>query len=76
MNSEYKASICWECENAVPNKEGTKGCSWSEEFIPVEGWEAKPAVIRSMWISKITNQPVPRRVRSYCVTSCPEFKEG
>ena len=24
-------TICWECKNAVPNKEGTRGCSWSRK---------------------------------------------
>jgi len=27
-------SKCWECANAC-----TKGCSWSESFIQVEGWK-------------------------------------
>lgn len=33
-----KDSICWYCENAVPSKDGTRGCSWSSKLIPVEGW--------------------------------------
>lgn len=28
-------ALCWDCANA------TGGCSWSQEFIPVEGWEAQ-----------------------------------
>lgn len=30
----YHDQLCWYCENACG------GCSWSESFIPVEGWEA------------------------------------
>ena len=37
-------SLCWWCENCVPNKEGTKGCSWSRYFRPVKGWDATPTV--------------------------------
>lgn len=36
----YKRTpICWNCQNAVPNREGTRGCSWSFKGIqkPVEG---------------------------------------
>lgn len=27
--------LCWNCKNAVPDMEGTKGCSWSRNLIPV-----------------------------------------
>lgn len=34
-----KTTICWKCQNAVPNTIGTRGCSWSIKGIqkPVEG---------------------------------------
>ena len=33
------ASLCWDCKNAVP--QGGHGCSWSERFKPVPGWDAE-----------------------------------
>lgn len=29
--------LCWTCANAVPNADGTKGCSWSRSLVPVPG---------------------------------------
>lgn len=63
-------SICWDCKNAVPGER--RGCSWSREFRPVEGWEALRRDIR----------PVKRRRRtppaheSYRVLCCPRFEKG
>ncbi len=34
-----KETLCWRCENAVPNL-GTRGCEWSRCFLPVPGWKA------------------------------------
>jgi hypothetical protein len=34
-----KDTLCWSCKNAVPCKEF--GCSWSEWFEPVDGWNAE-----------------------------------
>ena len=71
----YKTSdsLCWDCQNAVPNKEG-RGCSWSRYLRPVEGWKAKTRVISSMGNGV-------RPYVSYNVRECPEFiwdkeKEG
>ena len=30
-----KVTLCWVCQNCFG------GCSWSSEYIPVEGWKAK-----------------------------------
>lgn len=64
-------SICWECKNAVPSEE--TGCSWSRDFVPVEGWEAVRRYIKAF----------PRGVHStynfresYCVKRCPLFARG
>jgi hypothetical protein len=35
------ASLCWKCINAVPNRDGTIGCSWTINLKPVKGWEAE-----------------------------------
>ena len=32
-------SICWKCKNAYG------GCSWSENFIEIDGWEAEKTEI-------------------------------
>lgn len=57
-------TLCWDCKNALG------GCSWSQRFDPVDGWEAivtKPAVYLSEAMQKIPD---------YCVIKCPEFKKG
>ena len=36
-------SICWTCSKALPNR----GCSWSDKFIPIEGWDAFPTIKKS-----------------------------
>lgn len=57
------ASICWDCKNAL------LGCSWSCDFVPVEGWEAvKSEIINSAGKNKAT--------QTYRVVSCPEFVRG
>ena len=55
-------TLCWTCQNAVPIPEG-KGCNWSRNLKPVEGWEAKKTIKR----------PSEGRMESYCVRSCPEY---
>lgn len=47
-------SICWECAKSI-----NSGCSWSDGFVPVEGWVAEAEDNKS--------------TRSYCVKYCPEF---
>ena len=65
--NNYKDTLCWHCANAVPNRAGTRGCSWSKKFIPVEGWEAlKTNVFASNGKNKT------RVTQSYIVKSCPE----
>ena len=56
-NNGFRTSntLCWSCRNAVPDRR--HGCSWSECFEPVKGWEA-------------TKRP---KGVSYTVKSCPEF---
>lgn len=54
-NGKKDNSICWCCEKSC-----TAECSWSREFIPVDGWTAEP------W--KTANG-----VDSFLVRECPEF---
>ena len=34
-------TLCWSCKNCIG------GCSWSEKFEPVKGWEATKTFIAS-----------------------------
>ena len=44
---------CWDCANST-----NSGCSWSDKFIPVDGWIAERNEEKD----------------SYRVIDCPEFK--
>ena len=58
---EYSNStLCWKCKNA------TGGCSWSRDFVPVKGWDAKRTRIRLEKGTKYTE--------SFIVKKCPEFR--
>lgn len=49
--------LCWYCKNA------TGGCSWSKNFTPVPGWDAK-------YIERASAAP------TYSIKDCPLFEEG
>ena len=66
-------TICWACANAVPDEEGTRGCSWSREGKPVEGWVAERRDIR---IQPKRPGEERRAVESYQVITCPAFVPG
>lgn len=61
-------SLCWCCENAVPDKEGLKGCEWSMYKQPVKGWRVVEAAEYHMADGRIC--------KSYKVSSCPKFARG
>ena len=54
MNTYKKATLCWDCKKST-----NSGCSWSENFIPVKGWEVEKSV--------------GMHYDSFCVLACPEF---
>lgn len=58
------ANLCFDCEHAVPDSRG-HGCSWSRDFIPVEGWVAEK--------DRKSPNGTSRGFDSYAVTSCPLF---
>lgn len=58
-------TLCWGCMKAVGPRE--KRCSWSREFIPVEGWTAQETKL-GMGHGKPT--------QSYRVEKCPLYVEG
>ena len=45
-------TLCWQCDKSC-----TGGCSWSKDFVPVNGWVAEKNEKRG----------------SYSVITCPEF---
>lgn len=56
---EQKQTLCWTCQNAVPDSTGELGCSWSRRLKPVEGWTAV----------ETTNTTTT----TYRVIDCPEY---
>lgn len=61
----YTQTLCWSCANAVPDKYGKRGCSWSRSFEPVKGWDADETRLYS-----------DKPTQSYHVRQCPEFVRG
>lgn len=65
---KYKdGSLCWDCKNAVPG--GEHGCSWSESFEPVPGWDDRRKDV-------LTGAKKDRMAESYFVYECPRFERG
>ncbi len=66
--SKEQETLCWCCEKTLGC------CSWSNDFTPVEGWDATP----TMWISGTHNlasgERIEHVVHSFCVHDCPEFE--
>ena len=58
---EEKAQLCFNCSYA------TGGCSWSRQFVPVQGWDAEPTIIRDSESDDIS---------SFRIKSCPQFLRG
>ena len=54
--NEKKNTICWHCANACG------GCSWSDELIPVNGWNAVETRINCIG-------------QGFIVMGCPEYIE-
>lgn len=57
---QKKETLCWKCAKNCGR------CSWSENFTPVENWEAIPTKIKDYY-----NRG---HIDSYKVISCPEFE--
>lgn len=63
----YPQTLCWRCANAVPDREGGRGCTWSRSGIPVAGWEA---VRRDLRLGRLSDGV---KLESYRVQKCPCF---
>lgn len=73
-NTDFKpnTTICWNCRNAVPDAYGKRGCSWSREGTPVEGWIATP---RTLYQYKSKDDEMTE-VIAFSVSDCPKFERG
>ena len=70
MKTNERASkpetLCFRCGNSCG------GCSWSKDFVPVEGWKAEPTLMYVDYTP--SGQPkVLHEVESFFVTECPKF---
>ena len=59
MKTKKNKQICWDCKNACGN-----GCSWFQNFVPVDGWKAKETIITDSH---------KRFIKSFKITKCPQF---
>lgn len=66
-----KYQLCWDCANAVPTVDGTRGCAWSKRFQPVQDWQAKTAVIPVH--DMVKGNCRPRKIQTYQIRKCPQF---
>lgn len=60
-------TLCWRCRHAVPRIENgryVRGCSWSIQLKPVDGWTATP-------VKKHEN--TCQEMRTWRVLACPNF---
>lgn len=60
-------TLCWSCKNAVPD--GTFGCKWSEELMPVEGWTATKTILNNFYPANSKK----KYMISYCISGCPQY---
>lgn len=59
--SNSSNSICWKCKKAT----GGYDCSWANEFLPVQGWDAEKTELKNY----------NGIIESYEVFKCPLFLE-
>ena len=62
-----QGTLCWECAHAAPLVDGSRGCPWSEDIVPVPGWIADRR--------DISQNPEHSR-ESYFVHECPLYQKG
>lgn len=61
------STLCWECEKACGK------CSWSRNFKPVKGWDAKPTQI-FQYTTGVGRKRYSYYTDSFDVYECPEFE--
>lgn len=62
-----KDTLCWDCKKANADS----NCSWANDFIPVEGWKAKPTIIK---VTTQTKERAEQLSHSFIVIKCPLFE--
>lgn len=67
FSSKGHSTLCWTCEKACGR------CSWSKDFLPVDGWSAIPTKIL---VLNTKSNGVRERIftDSFDVYYCPEFE--
>lgn len=63
----YEQTLCWQC---LRSYKGAR-CSWAQNFIPVEGWEAVYSPVKSFRTYR--SPGAYEMMDSYMVRKCPEF---
>lgn len=63
-----RETLCWGCEKAQ------KKCSWSKNFEPVKGWDAKPTKVYIREETLPSGKVKRYYEDSFCVRKCPEFE--
>lgn len=66
--SKEQETLCWCCEKTLGC------CSWSNDFTPVEGWDATPTVLNCGTHRLSSGEEKTNTIDSYCVHDCPEFE--
>lgn len=69
QDARFKPTLCWRCQNAVPD--GTHGCPWSEKEKPVPGWNAEQNNLLQQYYWR--GKTASHYVTSYRVIDCPLF---
>lgn len=61
-----KMQLCWTCRHAIPDAAGTRGCSWSRDGEPVEGWTATYRIYDKRFTGLIKE--------TYDIEECPQYE--
>ena len=67
----HALTLCWSCKRACGRCAWPGGCSWADEGIPVEGWEAKESMLKHSLAAGKTSEMV-----TYTVIKCPNYVWG
>lgn len=71
IRRDKKLTLCWYCANAVPSRDGERGCPWSVEGNPVEGWSATGKTIKCK-----RSGCKDKMMQTFFVRKCPLYVEG
>lgn len=70
IRRDKSLTLCWYCANAVPSRDGERGCPWSVQGNPVPGWKADRKII------KCKNKKTVKMTETFFVRKCPMYSEG